>query len=147
MAESFMVALQVPTPACPASSPVTIKSRWGNSLFCNFDFCIFLLACAAEFRDQLERSLSLRQPPPGSAFARDTARSRSLGRPGGASGLASVLGIQDDLVEVLRDSVAVLGDSVEVFGIRWRSQLFVNWALSLLILKAIPWENPWVQGH
>ena len=102
----------------------------------------------------MERSLSLRQPPPGSAFARDTARSRSLGRPGGASGLASVLGIQDDLVEVLRDSVAVLGDSVavlgdsvEVFGIRWRSQLFVNWALSLLILKAIPWENPWVQGH
>ena len=74
----------------------------------------------------MERSLSLRQPPPGSAFARDTARSRSLGRPGGASGLASVLGIQDDLVEVLRDSVAVLGnsvtvlgDSVEVFGIRW----------------------------
>ena len=115
---------------------------------CNFDFvCIFLLACAAEFRDQLERSLSLRQPPPGSAFARDTARSRSLGRPGGASGLASVLGIQDDLVEVLRDSVAVLGESVEVFGNRWRSQLFVNWALSLLILKAIPWENPWVQGH
>ena len=88
----------------------------------------------------MERSLSLRQPPPGSAFARDTARSRSLGRPGGASGLASVLGIQDDLVEVLRDSV-------EVSGIRWRSQLFVNWALSLLILKAIPWENPWVQGH
>ena len=95
----------------------------------------------------MERSLSLRQPPPGSAFARDTARSRSLGRPGGASGLASVLGIQDDLVEVLRDSVEVLGDSVEVSGIRWRSQLFVNWALSLLILKAIPWENPWVQGH
>merc|ERR1719234_568178 len=46
-----------------------------------------------DFRDQLERSLSLRQPPPGSAFARDTARSRSLGRPGaGASGLANVLG-------------------------------------------------------
>merc|ERR1711941_170458 len=44
----------------------------------------------AEFRDQLERSLSLRQPPPGSAFARDTARSRSLGR--GVKGLASVLG-------------------------------------------------------
>merc|ERR1712024_203176 len=43
-----------------------------------------------EFRDQLERSLSLRQPPPGSAFARDTARSRSLGR--GVKGLASVLG-------------------------------------------------------
>ena len=64
----------------------------------------------------MERSLSLRQPPPGSAFARDTARSRSLGRPGGASGLASVLGIQDDLVEVLRDSVAVLRDSVVVLG-------------------------------
>merc|ERR1712079_105025 len=46
----------------------------------------------AEFRDHLERSLSLRQPPPGSSFARDTARSRSLGRPGGASGLAHVLG-------------------------------------------------------
>merc|ERR1719150_2876702 len=45
-----------------------------------------------EFRDPLERSLSLRQPPPGSSFARDTARSRSLGRPGGASGLAHVLG-------------------------------------------------------
>ena len=142
-----MVALQVPTSACPASSPVIIKSPWGILFFVILIFCIFLLACAAEFRDQLERSLSLRQPPPGSAFARDTARSRSLGRPGGASGLASVLGIQDDLVEVLRDSVAVLRDSVEVSGIRWRSQLFVNWALSLLILKAIPWENPWVQGH
>merc|ERR1719234_1200261 len=67
-----------------------------------------------EFRDQLERSLSLRQPPPGSAFARDTARSRSLGRPGaGASGLATILGIlRDHSVEVL------LRDSVEVFGIR-----------------------------
>ena len=97
----------------------------------------------------MERSLSLRQPPPGSAFARDTARSRSLGRPGGASGLASVLGIQDDLVAVLWDSVEVLWGSVEVFGIRWRSQLFVKRALSLLTFTKlfIPWENPWVQGH
>ena len=72
--------------------------------FCISYFCIYnnvSLACSAEFRDHLERSLSLRQPPPGSSFARDTARSRSLGRPGGASGLAHVLGIQDHLVEVL----------------------------------------------
>jgi len=43
---------------------------------------------AEEFREQLERSLSLRAPPGGGAaqvkalFERDTARSRSLGRPG-----------------------------------------------------------------
>ena len=97
-------------------------------------FCIFLLACAAEFRDQLERSLSLRQPPPGSAFARDTARSRSLGRPGGASGLASVLGIQDHLVEVL-------GNSVEVFGFRWRSQLSSSGLYVFLFLNIFLGRN------
>merc|ERR1719322_2225418 len=69
----------------------------------------------AEFRDHLERSLSLRQPPPGSSFARDTARSRSLGRPGGASGLAHVLGIQDHVVEVLLWDLGG-GSSLVMFG-------------------------------
>ena len=99
----------------------------------------------------MERSLSLRQPPPGSAFARDTARSRSLGRPGGASGLASVLGIQDHLVEVLRDSVAVLRDSVEVLGGLGDSVevpiLRQLGSVSSSFLKAIPWESLLVQGH
>merc|ERR1712226_1819723 len=39
----------------------------------------------AEFRDQLERSLSMRHTSPSSQFQRDTLRSRSLGRPGGAA--------------------------------------------------------------
>merc|ERR1712002_715096 len=39
----------------------------------------------AEFRDQLERSLSMRHTSPSSQFQRDTLRSRSLGRPGGGA--------------------------------------------------------------
>ena len=80
----------------------------------------------------MERSLSLRQPPPGSAFARDTARSRSLGR--GVKGLASVLGIQEHLVEVL-------GNSVEVFGFRWRSQLSSSGLFVFLFLNIFLGRN------